>query len=60
MSTYFVGVFAICVVLGALGCISYNEKNRVERAAVGVILLYVVLSPIAENIGELGVGIHRT
>ena len=53
MSGYFVSVFGICVCVGALGLLSYNDKNNAERCALGVILLYVVLSPVAQIIGEL-------
>lgn len=53
MSAYFIGVFAICACLGILGLISYDEKNNAERGAIGIILLYVVLSPIAENLSDI-------
>ena len=53
MSEYFISVFAICACLGILGLISYDEKNTAERFAFGIILLYVVLSPIADVIGEI-------
>ncbi len=53
MSAYFVSVFGICVCVGALGLLSYNDKNAAQRCALGVILLYVVLSPVARVIGEI-------
>ena len=45
---YFISIFAICSALGLLGLLSYDRQNRAERAVMGVILLYVVLSPLAE------------
>ena len=52
MNEYFISVFVICVVMGILGLLSYNDKNSAERAALGVILLFVVLSPITEMIAS--------
>jgi hypothetical protein len=48
MSTYFVSVFAISVCVGVLELISYNRNSAAERAALGIIFLYVVLSPLAD------------
>ena len=56
MNAYFVSVFAICTCLGALGILSYNEKNGAERAALGIILFFVILSPIAESIDSFDFG----
>ena len=53
MSAYFICIFGICATVGILGLLSYNEKNSAERAALGIILLYVVLSPIANEFGKL-------
>ena len=53
MSAYFISVFGICATVGILGLLSYNEKNGAEKGALGIILLYVVLSPIANELGEL-------
>ena len=50
MNEYFISVFVICTVTGILGLLSYNNKNGAERAALGIILLFVVLSPISEII----------
>lgn len=52
MNEYFITVFVICAVTGILGLLSYNEKNGAEHAALGVILLFVVLSPVANVIAS--------
>ena len=55
MNEYFVQIFVMCIVTGILGLISYNEKNSAERAALGVILLFVTLSPAVKMLSELDV-----
>ena len=46
-------VFGICVCVGVLGLLSYNSNNGAEKGALFVILLYVVLSPIADLLGKI-------
>lgn len=53
MNGYFISVFAICVCTGVLGLLSYNDNNKAERCALGAIILYVVISPIAGAVGGL-------
>ena len=50
MSGYFLTVFAVCAVLGALGMITYKENFAIERAALAIIILYTVSAPIAEAV----------
>ena len=54
MSGYFISVFVICSGFGVLGILSYDEKNKAQRAALGIIFLYVVLAPVAENLKSVG------
>ena len=46
---YFISIFVICAAVGILGLLSYDRQNRAERAVLGVILLYAVLSPLAKE-----------
>ena len=56
MNEYFIKVFVICTVSGILGLLSYNNKNGAERAALGVVLLFVVLSPLVDAISSFDEG----
>ena len=61
MSGYFLTVFAVCAVLGALGMITYKENSAIERAALAIIILYTVSAPIADAVlsgGEFSIDLR--
>ena len=54
MSGYVLSVFAICLIAEALRLLSYG-RSAVERFAVGVITLSVILAPISGIISDFDV-----
>ena len=50
MSDYFFTVFAASAVLGALGMLTYKENSPLEKAAISIIILYIVAAPIANAV----------
>ncbi len=48
MSEYAIGVFVISAIVGLLSHLSYKGKGDPSRIALAIVLLYVVLSPIAD------------
>lgn len=52
MKEYFLLVFAICVICGVVGLLCYGS-GKAERLAVGIIALYVIVSPIATGFDDL-------
>lgn len=48
MSEYAIGVFVISAVVGICSHISYKGKSDPSKLALAIVLLYVVVSPIAD------------
>lgn len=48
MSEYAIGVFVISAVVGVCSHIAYKGKSDPSHLALAIVLLYVVVSPIAE------------
>ena len=51
MSQYYISIFAICLVGGVASLLSYGS-GRAEKVAVGIVTLYVIVSPIVGYISE--------
>ena len=51
MSQYYISIFAICLVGGLASLLSYGS-GRAEKLAVGIVTLYVIVSPIVGYISE--------
>ena len=52
MNEYFFVIFAASAVLGVLGMITYRENSAVDKAAIAIIILYTVVTPIANAVGK--------
>ena len=53
MSEYAVCVFVISALVGLLSHISYKGKGDPSRIALAIILIYVVISPVADLVREV-------
>lgn len=51
MSEYFIGVFSVCLVGGICLTLAYGQ-GRGESLTVGIIILWVILSPIGESLAH--------
>ena len=51
MREYMLSVFMISAVVGVLSVIAYRGKGDPSRVALGIILVYVVISPISDLSG---------
>ena len=50
MKAYLLSVFAICLVASLLGFLSHGRFRSIEKITIGVIMLYVILSPLPSAI----------
>lgn len=48
MSEYMIGVFAVCLVSGVMTLLSHSS-GKMEKVAIGLISLYIIISPIADS-----------
>lgn len=53
MKGYLLSVFAICVVAALLGFLSHGRLRSTEKIVIGIIMLYVLLSPLSTAIKNL-------
>ncbi len=53
MSEYAIGVFVISALVGLLSHIAYKGKSDPSGFALAIVLLYVVISPLADMVGEM-------
>ena len=56
MKEYMLSVFFISGIIGVLSLIAYRGKNDPSKAALGIILVYSVFSPITELPSEFDFG----
>lgn len=52
MTEYALAAFGICAVVGLLSLLSYGS-GRVESLSLAIICLFVLVSPVAEAIGDM-------
>ena len=51
MMRYALGIFAVCLVCGLATLLSHSS-GRAERIALGIISLYIIVSPIADGLSH--------
>ena len=54
MNEYVLTVFAVCVITGVLGLISYGS-GRAEKLALGVITLYIIIAPLVSALSDMDI-----
>lgn len=54
MSGYALGIFAVCLICGLSTLLSHGS-GRAERIAIGIISLYIIISPIADGVSHFDV-----
>lgn len=54
MNGYALSVFAICLVGGVLILLSHGS-GRAERVVVGIVTLYIIISPLGEGLSDFDV-----
>lgn len=55
MKEYLLSVFAICTVVGLVSFLSHGKLRSAERIVLGIITLYVILSPLPSAIKNFDV-----
>ncbi len=48
MREYAIAIFAVCLISGVLGLLSHKTFSSAQRFVFGVIILYVILTPLSD------------